>query len=123
MTFAELFRNQVFTINIPMCEDPQEGTPINVPHMKGDWAEQMMIDVYRRYCGPQGYMGLEQLTEFLNDAAIVSSHLPRSDDDEPDEVLQRILVRKQSKSTLRWQYAPCLSTLLDASWYRRNLSP
>ena len=75
-----------------MCEEPQEGSAFNIPHMKGDWAEQLLIDVYRRYCTPQGFMGLEQFTEFLHDAAIVSSHVPRTEDDEPDELLQKMLV-------------------------------
>jgi hypothetical protein len=34
-----------------VAEDPQEGTQLQLPHLKGQAVEEMLNAVYRRYCG------------------------------------------------------------------------
>jgi hypothetical protein len=36
---------------VQVAEDPQEGTQLQLPHLKGQAVEEMLNAVYRRYCG------------------------------------------------------------------------
>ena len=51
LALAELFRLTLCFIDEEVAEDPQEGTQLQMPHLKGLAIEEMLITVYRRYCG------------------------------------------------------------------------
>lgn len=51
LNLAELFRLSLCFIDEEVAEDPQEGTQLQMPHLKGQAIEEMLITVYRRYCG------------------------------------------------------------------------
>jgi hypothetical protein len=43
----------------------------------------MLSTVYRRYCRSSGYMSLEEFIEFLEDSAILQTHVPHDENDDP----------------------------------------
>jgi hypothetical protein len=43
----------------------------------------MLSTVYRRYCRSSGYISLEEFVEFLEDSAILQTHVPHDENDEP----------------------------------------
>lgn len=43
----------------------------------------MISTVYRRYCRSSGYMSLEEFVEFMEDSAILNTHVPHDENDEP----------------------------------------
>ena len=51
LTLSELFRQSLCFIDEAIAEDPQPGTQLQMPHLKGQAVEQMLNTVYRRYCG------------------------------------------------------------------------
>ena len=46
-----MFRVGLFFIDEELVEDAQEGIQLQVPHLKGEAVEQMLVTVYQRYCG------------------------------------------------------------------------
>jgi len=44
-------RQSLAFVDEEVAEDPQEGTQLQMPHLKGAAIEEMLITVYRRYCG------------------------------------------------------------------------
>jgi hypothetical protein len=50
LSLAELFRLSLCFVDEELAEDPQPGTPLQMPHLKGLAIEEMLITVYRRYC-------------------------------------------------------------------------
>ncbi len=54
MTLSELFRDLMFFQNEALCEAPVADTPLQFPHLKGEWTENMMVSVYQRYCRVSG---------------------------------------------------------------------
>jgi hypothetical protein len=83
MTLAELFRCLTFFVDEDLCEAPARDTPLQFPHLKGEWTENMMVAVYQRYCRTTGFMSLEEFVEFMEDLAILQTHCPHDDNDEP----------------------------------------
>mmetsp|Transcript_16780 Transcript_16780/g.25216 ORF Transcript_16780/g.25216 Transcript_16780/m.25216 type:complete len:773 (+) Transcript_16780:69-2387(+) len=83
MTLAELFRLLLFFVNEELVEEPLPDTPLQFPHLKGEWAENMLSTVYRRYCRSSGYMSLEEFVEFMEDSAVLQTHVPHDENDEP----------------------------------------
>eukprot|EP01038_Epipyxis_sp_PR26KG_P014897 gene14897-20034_t len=83
LTLAELFRTSLFLIDEELVEDPIVGTPLAFPHFKGNNVEQIMTVVYQKYCGPSGYMSIEQFVEFMEESGIMQSHVPHDENDEP----------------------------------------
>lgn len=51
LCLAELFRLSLCFVDEEVAEDPQPGTQLQMPHLKGQAIEEMLITVYRRYCG------------------------------------------------------------------------
>lgn len=51
LVLSEMFRVSLFFYDEELVEDPQPETPIQIPHLKGDAVESMMITIYQRYCG------------------------------------------------------------------------
>ena len=45
------YRQSLVFIDEEVAEDPQEGTQLQMPHLKGAAIEDMLFTVYRRYCG------------------------------------------------------------------------
>eukprot|EP00601_Ochromonadales_sp_CCMP2298_P029316 CAMPEP_0173342112 /NCGR_PEP_ID=MMETSP1144-20121109/10001_1 /TAXON_ID=483371 /ORGANISM="non described non described, Strain CCMP2298" /LENGTH=477 /DNA_ID=CAMNT_0014288619 /DNA_START=491 /DNA_END=1921 /DNA_ORIENTATION=- len=85
LTLAKLFRQMLCFVDEEVAEDPQPGTPLQMPHVKGTAIEEMMITVYQRYCSESGFMHLEGFIEFFEDSAILHTHAPHNDNDEPIE--------------------------------------
>ena len=83
MTLAELFRCLLFFVDEELCEEPAFDTPLQFPHLKGEWTENMMVSVYQRYCRTTGFMSLEEFVEFMEDFAVLQTHCPHDDNDEP----------------------------------------
>lgn len=83
MTLAELFRCLMFFVDEDLCEEPARDTPLQFPHLKGEWTENMMVSVYQRYCRTTGFMSLEEFVEFMEDFAVLQTHCPHDDNDEP----------------------------------------
>eukprot|EP00595_Chromulina_sp_UTEXLB2642_P002766 CAMPEP_0196768088 /NCGR_PEP_ID=MMETSP1095-20130614/42327_1 /TAXON_ID=96789 ORGANISM="Chromulina nebulosa, Strain UTEXLB2642" /NCGR_SAMPLE_ID=MMETSP1095 /ASSEMBLY_ACC=CAM_ASM_000446 /LENGTH=145 /DNA_ID=CAMNT_0042137169 /DNA_START=810 /DNA_END=1244 /DNA_ORIENTATION=- len=67
-----------------LVEDPRPETSQQIPHLKGEWAENLVITIYQFYCSDNGFMTLEQFIEFMDDSGILQTHAPRDDNDEPD---------------------------------------
>lgn len=51
LSLAEMFRVSLFFIDEELVEDAQEGIQLQVPHLKGEAIEQMLVTCYQRYCG------------------------------------------------------------------------
>ena len=83
MALSELFRDLMFFQNEILCEEPYADSPLQFPHLKGEWTENMMVAVYQRYCRVSGYMSLEEFCEFMEDFAVLKTHCPHDDSDEP----------------------------------------
>ena len=83
MTLAELFRCLMFFVDEDLCEEPARDTPLQFPHLKGEWTENMMVSVYQRYCRTTGFMSLEEFVEFMEDFAVLQTHCPHDDNDDP----------------------------------------
>tara|TARA_A100001015_G_C14988183_1_gene712528 strand:+ start:483 stop:1847 length:1365 start_codon:yes stop_codon:yes gene_type:complete len=70
-----------------MVDDPddnQQGA-FRIPHPKGLWASKMLTAVYQNYCSPSGngFMTYHDYCEFFDDSGIISSHVPRDEDNQP----------------------------------------
>lgn len=83
MTLAEMFRFLLSFANEELCEDADPDSPLQFPHLKGHWAENMLSGIYRAYCKNTGFMSLEEFVEFLEDSAVLHTHVPHDELDEP----------------------------------------
>jgi hypothetical protein len=83
MTLAKMFRFLLSFSNEDLCEEPDPDSPLQFPHLKGHWAENMLSSIYRRYCKTTGFMSLEEFVEFLEDTAVLRTHVPHDEVDEP----------------------------------------
>ena len=50
MTLAEMFRCMLAFMHEILCEDPLPNLPLQIPYLKGDYAEGMVTTVYQTYC-------------------------------------------------------------------------
>lgn len=91
LTLAELLRLGLFFFDEELAEDPQADSMQQFPHVKGQASEAMILAVYQRYCGESGFMALEQFIEFMEDSAIMQTHAPHDDNDEPLEEYKNAL--------------------------------
>jgi hypothetical protein len=83
-----------------VAEDPHPDSKQQCPYVKGKEIEEMLLTVYRRYCGcvfafsdcfnillilfrETGFMSIEQFVEFMDDCAILQTHAEHNDNDEP----------------------------------------
>lgn len=74
----------LFFYNEDLAEDPDPNSAQPFPHPKGVAVEQMLIMIYQRYCNPDiGFMTLAKFVEFMEDSAILHTHAPHDDNDEP----------------------------------------
>ena len=83
MTLSEMFRFLLSFTNEVLCEEADPDSPLQFPHLKGHWAENMLSSIYRRYCKTTGFMSLEEFVEFLEDTAVLRTHVPHNEVDEP----------------------------------------
>jgi hypothetical protein len=83
LTLAEMFRFLLSFSNEDLCEEADPDSPLQFPHLKGHWAENMLSSIYRSYCKTTGFMSLEEFVEFLEDTAVLRTHVPHDDQDEP----------------------------------------
>eukprot|EP01034_Spumella_vulgaris_P028215 gene28215-35034_t len=74
-----------------LVEDAQEGIQLQMPHLKGEAIEQMLMTVYQRYCGPSGFMSLEEFVEFMEDVNFLNTHAAHNDNDEPTDEFVTLL--------------------------------
>ena len=66
----------LFFVNEELASDPQPEHRVQIPHVKGVWAENMLIAVYQHYCNDStGFMSLEEFISFLDDAAILKVNI------------------------------------------------
>lgn len=85
-----------------MAEDPQEGTQLQMPHLKGQAIEEVLNTVYRRYCGASGFMSIEQFIEFFEDSAILHVSKVNGTFQRVSNFMQYILrVKLDSRTTQR----------------------
>ena len=84
LSLAEMFRFLLFFINVQLVEDPQPDSPVNLPYPKGLWANKMLTSVYQTYCketqagAQQGFMSSRDFATFLEESAILMTHVPRN---------------------------------------------
>lgn len=88
MTLAEMFRFLLSFANEDLCEEPDPDSPLQFPHLKGHWAENMLSSIYRSYCKTTGFMSLEEFVEFMEDTAVLHTHVPHDELDEPQREFQ-----------------------------------
>lgn len=51
MNLATIYRILLFFIREELVEDPRPDLNFNLPHLKGEWAENLVITIYQYYCG------------------------------------------------------------------------
>ena len=83
LTLAVMFRYLLSFTNEELCEEADPDSPLQFPHLKGHWAENMLSSIYRRYCKTTGFMSLEEFVEFMEDTAVLRTHVPHDELDEP----------------------------------------
>jgi hypothetical protein len=91
MTLAEMFRILLFFIKEELVQEPRPEVALQIPHLRGEWSENLMITIYQYYCGDNGFMTLEQFIEFMDDSGILQTHASRDDNDEPNPEYERQL--------------------------------
>lgn len=84
LSLAEQFRLSLFYIDEELAEDPQIMLG-SVPHLKGTTVEEIVVLVYKTYCGESGFMSIENFVEFVEDTGVLLSHVEHDEDDEPTE--------------------------------------
>ena len=101
LRLAELFRMMLFFVNEELIIDPQPEARVQIPHVKGIWAENMLVCVYQHYCNREtGFMSLEELVFFLEDSAILKTHTPHDEDDEPLAEFKALLEPQELLSSI-----------------------
>lgn len=51
MNFAEIFRVLLFFVKEELVEAPRPEVALQIPHLKGEWSENLVISIYQYYCG------------------------------------------------------------------------
>ena len=85
MVLSKILRFCLHFLDQELAEDPAPDAPLQVPHLKGEWAEGMLVSVYQRYCNHLGFMSIEQFIDFMEDSGILNTHTPHDGTDLPME--------------------------------------
>lgn len=92
----------LFFRGIDLVEDPSPDAASQVPHLKGDVAESMIIHIYQHYCqiniahpdtmsmgqnkgASRNFMSLEEFILFMDDCGVGGTHVPRDESDRPQQ--------------------------------------
>jgi hypothetical protein len=51
LTFSEIFRMMLFFFDEELAEDPHPDSKQQCPYVRGREIEEILLTVYRRYCG------------------------------------------------------------------------
>ncbi|GMI51490.1 hypothetical protein TeGR_g2199 [Tetraparma gracilis] len=78
MTLSLLLRGQLIALDRVMAEPPHPGAAVKVPHLKGDWAGEVVIAVYNQY-STDGKMSFQQWLDFMDDVDMPNTHLNHTD--------------------------------------------
>jgi hypothetical protein len=124
MTLSALFRYLLYFIEEELVEDPLPNTPLQIPHLKGDAAEHMIVGIYKHYCGPTGFMTLEEFINFIEESGVLYSHSPRDEKDEPLEEFRALLdpVRMLSSIPRNLGYTSDMILSHEKEWNPKNKS-
>jgi hypothetical protein len=79
MTLSFLLRGQLIALDRVMAEPPHPNAKVDVPHIKGDWAGEVVISVFNRYSNKKGQMEYENWLSFMEDIDLVNTHLGPKD--------------------------------------------
>ena len=99
MTLAEQLRVLLFFDGTELVEDPQPEAATQIPHLKGDLAENMIVGIYQHYAAlnlkhgdifsssqnggvSRGFMSLEEWIVFVDHLGVQHTHSPRGENDE-----------------------------------------
>ena len=85
MVLAKILRFCLHFQDHELAEDPEPDAPLQIPHLKGEWAEGMLVSVYQRYCNHLGFMSIEQFIDFMEDSGVLNTHAPHDGADMPTE--------------------------------------
>jgi hypothetical protein len=94
MTLSFLLRGQLIALDRVMAEPPHPNAKVDVPHIKGDWAGEVVISVFNRYSNKKGQMEYENWLSFMDDIDLVNTHLGPKDNVkkfDPTEVWSKVL--------------------------------
>ena len=58
-----------------MAEPPHHNAKADVPHLKGDWAGEVVISIYKKYSNGKGRMEFSHWLSFMDDLDLVNTHL------------------------------------------------
>ena len=87
MSLAKLVRTALFFKGYNMVVDPLPEvvavTGNTTPLMNGEFAENIVVSVYKQYTNESGFMSVEELVRFFSDSGIVNTHCPHTPFDEP----------------------------------------
>jgi len=102
MSLSFLLRGQLIALDRVMAEPPHPGSKVKVPHLKGDWAGEVVIAVYNTY-STDGKMSFEQFLSFMDDVDLNNTHLSSADKQqkkfEPCDVYREVLKGTDDCST------------------------
>ncbi|GMH77175.1 hypothetical protein TL16_g07317 [Triparma laevis f. inornata] len=118
MTLSFLLRGQLIATDRVMAEvrvSPHPSAKVDVPHIKGDWAGEVVISVFNRYSDNKGIMQYEHWLSFMDDIDLVNTHLGPNDDVEkfdPTAVYRRVLKLEMGDVTTRGANFPEFYTFL-----------
>jgi len=80
MTLSFLLRGQLIALDRVMAEPPHPNAKVDVPHIKGDWAGEVVISVFNRYSNKKGQMEYANWLSFMEDIDLVNTHLGPNED-------------------------------------------
>ena len=103
MTVAEQLRTLLFFEGTELVEDPSPDSAQQIPHLKGDLAENVFMSIYRHYAGlnvrhgdlfsssqnhsaSRGLMSLEEFVLFVEHLGVRHTHCPHDENDEVSAV-------------------------------------
>ncbi|GMH54726.1 hypothetical protein TrST_g5688 [Triparma strigata] len=115
MTLSFLLRGQLISTDRVMAEPPHPSAKVDVPHIKGDWAGEVVISVFNRYSDNKGIMQYGHWLSFMDDIDLVNTHLGPNDDVEkfdPTAVYRRVLKLEMGDVTTRGANFPEFYTFL-----------
>jgi len=75
MTLSFLLRGKLIALDREMADEPHAASRVSVPHLKGDWAGEVVISVFKNYSNEKGLMDYYKWLDFLSDVDICSTHL------------------------------------------------
>ena len=82
MTLSFLLRGKLVALDREMADEPHAASRVSVPHLKGDWAGEVVISVFKTYSSDKGLMDYYKWLDFMSDIDLCLTHLPPKSDRE-----------------------------------------